>query len=211
MDRPTVGEVAEVVYADLAGNAFGDEDLDWPLLFFVGAIAGALFQDTWDLVQDQPDQPGWADLLSPSAAPAYALSYAAQFAGVDVQPRWTEAEIRDALQTPTAFRRGTTKHIVAIVQRFLTGSKSVKVRQRQGGAWKLMIRTNDTESPLGGSADGDAMIVAALKSESKPAGITLDFESLAGIEYLDLEEDWVTYGDLEAEGLTYAELREFPL
>jgi hypothetical protein len=209
MARPEVHEVAEVVYKDLAGNTFGDEDLDWPLLFFIGCLSG-MFSDFWNLVQDSSDRAGYEHLLDPDETPAYALSYLGQFAGVSVHPGWTEAETRLAIKSPAGFRRGTVPHMISIVQRFLTGNKRVIVRERQGGAWKLQIRTLDSESPDGGSVAGDQIIIDALKLESKPAGITLDFESIAGIEYFDLEEDYTTYADIEALGLTYEELSELP-
>lgn len=208
MAEPVIGEVARLVYEDLAGQTEGDEELDFPLMFFVGAL-GAMFQEMWDLVQDTDDRDGYEHLLSPTETPAYALSYVAQFAGVPVKDGWSEAETRDALTSPTAYRRGTTNHIVAIVQRFLTGSKQVVVRERaEGNAYHLEIRTRDDESPDGGSVDGDQLIIAAVKAESKPAGILLDFESVSGVDYTELEVDYVTYNAWDASGLTYDELAQ---
>ncbi len=210
MARPTVGEVAEIVYEDLAGNAFGDEDLDWPLLFFVGCIGG-IFQDAWDIAQDTDGHAGWEHVLSPTDTPSIALKYLSNYVGVTVQPAWTEEETRDALRNPAAFRRGSVPHIRSVVQRFLTGTKNVQIREREGGAWNLEIRTMDNESPDGGSVDGDALIIAALIAETKPVGIILDFESVPGIDYTGLDADFTDYDDLAAEDLTYDEVALLPI
>src|SRR4051812_29363271 len=105
MPRPTVPQVAEHLYEELAVSQPGDEGRGWPLLILLGALGKAL-GPPHDLVRDSEDGPGYSALMDPGRTPVWALPYTAQFAGVRLTPGITEAEQRAEITSPPAFQRG---------------------------------------------------------------------------------------------------------
>lgn len=201
MSRPAVGRLAEQLYEALEPIAGGDEDRDWPLLRFCGALtAGALEQANTYLADDQDGQPGWRNVLDPWKAPATALPYLAQFVGAGLEPSLTEAEARAKIARRENLQRGTVPALIATVQRTLTGTKAVAVTERHlGGAYKLWVRTRDDETP------DEAKTLAAILTQ-KPAGIVLTFDTIAGWSWADVVADEATWTDVTADFPDWAEL-----
>lgn len=203
-DRPVVGDVGEDLYASLQlGEAetmtYADADNDWALLWYCGGI-GASMEKVWDLVQADEEYDGWVRMLDPDTSPSYTLGYLAQFAGVALEPLWTDQERRDAIKTPNGFRRGTIAAMRAAIQRTLTGAKDVFFLERSGGsAYELTVNTIENQTP-----DEAASYAAALSQ--KPAGIILLFNVAGTRPYSDVDADHATYTSLETEG-TYKDVR----
>ncbi len=166
MTRPTVPAVAELWYEELATAQPGDETRDWPLLLLLGAF-GVAFGPLHDIVRDTDDSPGWASALDPVTAPAFALPWVAQFAGVDISREPDVDAQRELITSPPAFKRGTSEAMVAAVQRTLTGTKSVQIVERDGGPYNLTVTTRPDETP-----DAERTL-AAIRSQ-KPAGLLLN-------------------------------------
>ena len=162
------------------------------------AIA-AMHQEVADLAQDTVDEdPGWSIVLDAQRVPAKALSWLGQFVGVTAQELLplNEAGQRAMLRTRPKFARGTPLALVAAVQATLTGEKTVFLRERYGGAWKLSVRTITGQTP------DQAKTVAAILTQ-KPAGITLDYAAVVGQDYQDVLDNNTDYADLLATYDTY--------
>lgn len=162
------------------------------------AIA-AMHQEVADLAQDTVDEdPGWSIVLDAQRVPAKALAWLGQFVGVtaeELRPL-NEAGQRAMLRTRPKFARGTPLALVAAVQATLTGEKTVFLRERYGGAWKLSVRTITGQTP------DQAKTVAAILTQ-KPAGITLDYAAVVGQDYQDVLDNNTDYADLLATYDTY--------
>ncbi len=216
-DRPVVGEVAEDLYAALSpAMTDRDEENDWALLWFLGGL-GVSMQAVWDLVQADDSYDGWLRMLDPDTAPEIALGYLGQYAGAELQPGWTEQEKRDAIKTPSGFRRGAPAAFIQAVQRTLTGTKTVTLEERYTGeAYQMNFDTLEGETP-----DTNSTIRSALSA--KPAGLQLYYggtlvstepgmgpgpggDPLTDRDYADVDADHASYTSLETEG-TYEDVR----
>lgn len=189
--RPEVGETTEDIYGALGALAIGDEARDWPLLRFVDAICQAAFERIHELAADRGEQPGWQAILDPSASPAYALPWLAQFVGARLTPDMDEAGQREAISHPEGFARGTRAAMIQAVQRQLSDTKSVDIQERFGGdAYALWVRTLASETPYVAKAR------EAILSQ-KPIGLVLDFDVQGGQTWAAFEAgvtDWTDAG-----------------
>jgi hypothetical protein len=189
MTRPAVDDTTEILYDELAVTQPADEDAGWPLLILLAAIAAAL-GELPGLVRDTDDGPGWTGLMDPDRAPAFALPWLAQLAGVRLTTGLPEAEQRAQISAPPAFQRGTPAAMRAAVQNTLTGSRFVDVLERVSGdpyAIEVVVLTGETPDP--------AASEAAARSQ-KPAGLILTFTINTGaiINQGSLPIDSVTAG-----------------
>lgn len=214
--RPDVSDLTEELYASLIPGATArDEELDWPLLRFCAALS-TIFEKGWEIAQPYkaenppvagapPTQKvGWVHMFNPWTVPVWALDYFGQFAGVRMQEGWTEEQKRSAIATPSGFARGTLEALVNAVKGELTGSKSVLVFERYtGDAYRLAVRTYDVETP------SDDAVIAAILTQ-KPAGIVLDYDSIPGVTYAQLQAANPTYADVEANQPTYEDVLNPP-
>lgn len=162
------------------------------------AIA-AMHQEVADLAQDTvTEDPGWSVILDSTRVPAKALSWLGQFVGVTPSELalLNEASQRTLLRARPKFARGTPLALVSALQATLTGEKTVFMRERYGGAWKLSVRTITGQTP------NEAVSEAAILSQ-KPAGITLDYSTVTGQDYQDVLDNNTDYADLLATYDTY--------
>lgn len=188
--------VAQEVYEALTPGWTARDD--GQLLDFVEAITQPL-ETVWEIVQSDFDL-----LFQVDDAPPEVLDYIAQFAGVTYPVGSDDATKRTAITAHAGFARGRPASIAAEAQMTLTGSKTVVIREREGGPYRLQVRTVLDETP-----DEAATLAAILRQ--KPAGILLDYEAISGRDYADLAGDFATYADLTATGDTYDEVASTPL
>lgn len=195
MPRPTTNPPGELLYEALGPQAHDEQARDdWPTLVLAGAI-GSMFEKLWGIAQEN-----WDTAFDADEAPPEALPWLAQFAGVRFQSGWTTEQQRLALSNPQGFARGTDAALAAAAQPLLTGTRTVIIRNREGGDPNVIgVITNDSETP-----DPDAVEAALLRA--KHWGLLLNYQSLTGRDYFDLAGDYATYSDLGAEGLTYADV-----
>ena len=194
MPRPTVSRAAEQLYGILAPLAYDDGRLDWPLLKYCEALASSLQEVNDYIVYD--GYPAWGVVMDVDVAPSKALPWLAQFVGVTVPPQQTgetdeayDARIRAYIKATPGFDRGTPAAMIAAIQQTLTGSKTVYIRERYGGAYKMEVITITAETP------NAAATLRAILSQ-KPAGIVLTHSVLVGQDFQILFDTHTTFQDV---------------
>lgn len=166
------------------------------LAAFIDSITEPI-EAIYGIVGEEAQDYGWSVVLDPDTCPDSALDWLAQFEGVEVTEEMTSAQKRLAIKAREGAARGRPATMVARVGRTLTGSRRVVIREREGGAYQLYVRTLASETP-----DPDLTLAAILAQ--KPAGIVLDYETVTEGTYTDLLADYATYEDIPE--LTYTEL-----
>lgn len=191
MPRPVVSQAAEQLYGILAPLAYDDERLDWPLLKYCEALAGSL-QEVYEYIYAN-GYSAWGIIMDVDNAPFKALPWLAQFVGVTVPPRQAgetdeayDARIRAYIRATPGFDRGTPDAMMAAIQQTLTGTKTVYIRERYGGAYRIEIITKTNETP-----DPAATLRAILSQ--KPAGIQLTHSVLVGQDFQLLYQNNTTF------------------
>lgn len=190
--------VAEQIYGSL--GPFAEDDESGDLQRFVEGLTQPINR-VYRLISEESQTYPWSVVLDADLCPAETLPWLAQWEGVNLTPDMTEAERRQAIKDREGEARGRPATIRARIERTLTGTRRVIVRERTPGPYNLYIRTIATETP-------DEGRTRAAILEQKPAGLTLDYAAAVGITYIDLAADYATHGDLASAGLTYGELAE---
>lgn len=204
--RPVTTAFQEDIYGQLGYWKDLDNNV-WDLLQYVGAMA-SMFDQIEQYVRDQPDgTPGWGILLDPDRCPSEALGWLGNFVGVDLKPGLTLADQRARIKGVSGFKRGTPGAIVAAAQQYLTGAKTVILRERDpsvdaanSGAYGFTVLTYTSETP-------DSAAVQAAILEQKPAGVLLLYSSVPGANYLLIRTTYTTYTTLRSAFTTYNGLR----
>ncbi len=160
-----MGSVAADLYGRLAPLAALDEDNDHAFAVLCGAI-GAMWQTVADLSEDRDGRPGWAGMSDVELAPGYALPWLATHAGVKLTQGATEDAQRDEVRRRSGVARGRPASMIAKAKTTLTGAQEVRLTERAGSAWQIVVHTRVDET-----TDADATL-AALMSE-KPGGDVL--------------------------------------
>jgi len=106
------------------------------------------------------------------------------------------ARRRDIIKQAPSWKRGTPAAIKAAVKAQLTGGKTVILRERLGGAYKLSIYTYAIDTP-----DADRVLAAILTQ--KPGGITLTYAVHDMQDYQQLLTNHATYDAIWAYYGTY--------
>lgn len=200
MDRPVVHPVADLLWEDLP--EFQDEDAanGYGLLRWLGACSAALYEPVWTWIADRDDMPGWAILMNRELAPANALPWLAQFAGVRLDTSLSEAEQREQIKLGN--EKGTTEGIKTAIRAHLSGTKNVVVEERFGGnAWTQRVRIFTPEI-----VTSEAAALASYLTQ-KPAGLTYDFAAILGQEWEDVDADFATWAAVDTEYATWDEVR----
>jgi hypothetical protein len=188
--------LAELLYESL--EPLNDPDPDEALRIFTGALESSQ-QQVYDLVRGRDDGSGWAVLFDVENCPAWALPYLAQYVGVEVQPAWSEEQLRNEIRQPTGWTRGRAASIEIAARRNLTGTLHVVLRDRTPEVGYLYVRVLDSECP-------DPAVTEADVVSQKPAWIVLDFAVFEGETYADLRAGFATYADVKAAFATYADV-----
>lgn len=167
MSRPTdAGSFGETLYTRLEPLTYDDENQEWALLVYCGAI-GQMFQQLHDLTADTEDRPGWSNLLDIEVCPADYLPFLGQFVGATIPTGSDETTARDIVRTHSGFQRGTRAALEAAVAATLTGTKTVRIIERDEDPYYITVLTDPAETP-----DPDATLAAALTQ--KPGGLVLN-------------------------------------
>lgn len=189
MAQPPVSEVTQELYdTSLKPLAYADEKYGWALLHLAEACAGVL-QEVRDLAFPLNGYPNWAQSVNVDLCPGPALPWLGQFVGINPMPVFPlltsdpeelYAKQRAYIKALPGFRRGTAKAIIAEMEPYLTGTKTISIVERPGGfAYRLQIRTKTSETP------STSDVLAAILRQ-KPAGILLDYTTLVGQDYQNL-------------------------
>lgn len=201
MARPTpTTAFQEELYDSLGPWTAEDESQGWPLLKYCGALA-AMFNQIETYARDAADAPGWSNIVDPDRAPGDAeLEYIGNFVGVDLPAGLSTDAKRALIKGVSSFKRGTLNAMIAAAQSKLTGTKTVLLRERDGGAYNLTVVTYTSETP------DAAAVLAAIKSQ-KPAGIILTYTTSTGATYIVIRASYATYTAQRAAFTTYNGLR----
>lgn len=96
----------------------------------------------------------WSGIVDVNRAPYKALPWLGQLVGVDTPNIVTgesslahESRIRELVRATPGFKRGSPAAIEAAVSQYLTGTKTVIVRERNGSAYQLQVLTKRDETP----------------------------------------------------------------
>jgi hypothetical protein len=168
MSRPVVSRFAEDLYENCVGWAHADEQNGWALLHLCQAIA--VQYDPTDQIANPPveGRGPWETILDVDHTPAAFLPWLGQFVGVrpGQLAGLTVQQQRDFIRACSAYRRGTPAAMIAAAQIHLTGTRQVRMVERDESAYRLTVITRTTETP-------DAAAVERALLTQKPAGIVL--------------------------------------
>lgn len=205
MSLPVLSSFAAELYERLAPIAWDEARQDYALAKYLGGL-GQMFQVVDDYGRDQlvngEYAPGWSQLLDINRCPSPALGWLAQFVGVRLQTGLSDAAQRARIQGTDGWNRGKVSAIVAAAQQYLTGTKTVIIRERDPAAcaaqpaYGLTVITKTAETP------SSAAVLAAL-TIAKPAGIVLNYQVLTGNDYQSLVTNHPLYSDVFSTYLTY--------
>lgn len=163
---------------------------------YAGGIS-EMFQTADDYASDGPNgEVGWSILLDLDRIPDENLDWLAQFIGVHFPSALSPDEKRDRIRNTDGWNRGTPDAIKAAPLPFLTGTKTVILRERFPDAYSFQVLTKVSETP-------DAAIVLAALIEQKPAGLILTYNTIAGNDYQQLLTNHPLYSNVFADYATY--------
>jgi hypothetical protein len=205
MPAPLLSSFAQGLYDALAPLARDDASNNYALAWYCAAI-GTMLQEVEDYARDTTvdgvDAPGWSGLLDVNRAPSKGLGYLAQFVGVTLLPGLSDAAQRDRIRQTDGWNRGTPAAIRGAAQQYLTGAKTVVLRERDVAAsasdpaYGLSVITYTSQTP------DSAKVLAAIQAQ-KPAGIILRYVVRTGQDYQSIYTNRATYGALYSAYATY--------
>jgi hypothetical protein len=199
---PELKSVAQRIYDDLAPLAYDDANQLYALANFVAAMSEQI-QVVEDYARDTTDGlPGWSAILDADRAPAAVLGYLGQFVGVPLKAGLSEAAQRARVKAVGGWNRGTPAAIIAAAQQYLTGVKTVILRERDPAACALQPAYGLTVITYTAQTPNSAAVLAALL-EQKPAGIVLNYQVKPGQDYQSLMTNHPTYSNIYSSYLTY--------
>jgi hypothetical protein len=156
-------------------------------------------------VVDPPDPyPPWSPLFYVDICPDWALPWLAQLVGISLPASLTPDQARIVIKQLAQLQRGSPKAIEAVLGLYLTGSKSVYFRERDGDPYILEIVTLASETP-----DEDQILSAILLQ--KPGGILLHYRTTAGWDHQALADEHDLHSELGTLYPTHRDLKRGPL
>lgn len=164
--------VTQTWFDELGVTQPGDAGRGGLFRILLGGL-GSAFGRLHDVVRDTTDGVGWSSVLDPDRAPVWALSWLAQFAGVRLVPGLTEAQQRAQITSPAAFERGTRLAMIAAAQTTLTGTMGVRVYERSGGPYNMLVVTRTSDTP-------DVALTERKVRSQKPIGLLLTYATSDG-------------------------------
>lgn len=184
-----VESFGQEIYDGLEPLAYDDASQGSALLTLCGAL-GAMFQPIRTLVRaDDQGNPGWSLLLDITRCPTANLPYLGQFVGVQVDPSLDDAQQRLQISQESGMARGTVGAITAAAQKYLTGSQTVIISERDPDAYSFTVTTFTDETP-------DSDVVEAALEAAKPAGLILVYTNVAGQTWGILKANEATWADV---------------
>jgi hypothetical protein len=148
----------------------------------------------------------WEPLFNVDICPGWALPWLGQLVGVRVPSTMDPEDARIFIKELGAFARGSPGAIMAAAKFALTGSKTVFLRERDGGdAYRLEVVTIDSETP-------DPALVRQYVLLQKPAAIVLSARVVVGWDYQEMTTEFTgkKYSDVPTSYATYRNLAAGP-
>lgn len=144
---------------------------------------------------------GWSLLLDVNRCPMEALPWLAQIVGLKLNTALSEADQRQQIHDVPNWKRGTPGAVQGAPVPFLTGTKTVIIRERYDGSgndapYAIEAITYTSETP-------DATKVEAVIREQKAEGLILTYVTLSGQDYQTIKDNYATYQALKDAYVTY--------
>lgn len=175
---------------------------------YVGAIS-SMFEQSEDAVRDGLGNPPFSMMFQPDTCPVAALPWLGQFVGVQPEKQSQfetdddfYARQRQRIKDHLGFARGSAAAMLAAAGSYLTGNKTVLFRERDGSPYHLTVVTRVAETP-----DPDKVLKAL--TDLKPAGITLDYHTIAGRDFAEVKALNATFAAATAAYPTFNDMRGF--
>lgn len=171
-----------------------------PMLYAEGTTGSALTDyvtglslpfelvETW--VSDTDEDIGWSLLLDIDRCPVEALPWLAQIVGMTLNTALSEADQRQQLHDVSNWKRGTPGAIRGAPAPYLTGTKTVVLRERFDGSGN--DAPYDFEVITLSSETTDATKVLAALTTQKPTGDRLTYVNSTGQDLQDVKDNYVT-------------------
>jgi hypothetical protein len=183
---------------------FSNSDLEQ----YIGAIS-AMFEQSEDAVRDGNGSPPFSMMFDPDLCPEEALAWLGQFVGVqpELESQYEAhtdfiARQRQRIKDHLGFNRGSTASMIAAASLHLIGNKAVIFRERDGSAYHLTVVTRTAETP-------DPAKVEAELLKLKPAGITLDYHTITGRDFAEVNANNANFLAAKTAYPTFNDMRGF--
>lgn len=198
-----IGLAGSKLYAEMEPMTYAEDQTQHSLEVFLGAI-GAMFEEGWvlarDIVVDGQRVPGWSIVVDLNRTPNKALGWLAQFVGVTLDPALDDANQRTRIRETDGWKRGSPGAFMTAAKLYLTGQKTVVLRERWTSAYRILVITRTYETP-----DRDKVLSSLISQ--KPAGLILDYWVVNGRTYLEVRDENASYAAAKAKYGTYDGMR----
>lgn len=188
--------VAIELYSGMAAQT--EDDPHRHAEYLLEAI-GHMFQEVDDLARDTDEGPGWSALLDPDRVPAKGLDFLAQFVGVSFPLAISDDEARERIKNMDGTKRGRPASIKAAPVPYLSGTKTVILKERDDGPYHQTVYTYIDET------EDEASARLAL-AQQKPGGIIQDYIVTDRVSYDSLAAEHTDYDDVEADFTDYDDI-----
>lgn len=148
---------------------------------------GRMFRQVEDIASDHPDgTPGFGTSLDIDKAHPAVVPWLATLSGAHIR---YGRSLRDAMRQDTAFNRGRITDLVYAIKKRLSGTKTVYVFERQGGAYRMGISVLASESP-------GLVILQQVVKDEKAAGLIVTLTEIAGGDFDTLTSTHSDFADV---------------
>lgn len=153
------------------------------------------FELVEEWVSDTDTDIGWSLLLDVDRCPVEALPWLAQIVGLSLDTALSEADQRQQIEDVSNWKRGTPGAIIGAPAPYLTGTKTVVLRERYDGSgndapYDFEVITLSTETT-------DAVAVEAALRSQKPTGDRLTYVNSTGQDLQAVKDNYATLQTLK--------------
>lgn len=132
--------------------------------------------------------PGYGTIFDIDNCPTADLPYLGQFVGVQLPTSVDDATARALIRAEAGINRGTVASIISAVQRNLTGTQSVILRERTDGngnpdAYQIMVSLKTSEV-------ASLAAIQQAVNQVKPAGVVVNYIVADGNIWADATQTW---------------------
>jgi hypothetical protein len=196
------------VMAQLEPMLWAEDETGNALRTFVESLSN-LFQPIEDYASDDltTGAIGWSIVLDIDRAPDEVLPWLAQFVGVQLIQGLSAADQRQQISGLANMARGTIAALQAAPAPYLTGTKTVIVRERFDPANPTVDSPGYIQVITYADQTPDPLVVQASLIAQKAAGLILNYVASSGQDYLSARTNHSTYLDVKNAYGTYEGMR----
>lgn len=160
-------QFAAECYAKLAPLTGAEATYGFPLRALMRAV-GSMFQQVEDAIRAKDGLDAYSQTFDVERTPDWLIPFVGQAVGVKVTPGLPPAEQRQQVREESGWARGRPAAIVSAVERTLTGTKEVRLTERAGTPYQVLVVTRPEETP-------DVEATERAGREQKPGGLIMTF------------------------------------